>query len=168
MNAAVWLGAAVFFTAGAGPAFFSTDMETVLGTANYPYYSGAIAEILLARYFHFLAVCAVIAWVHLLAEWLYLGRPARKFSFSLLAVLLALVLAGGTWLQPRLRKLHQTRYALNTQPSERESAAGSFRAWHAVAQLLNLVMVGGLAVYVWRAANPSDAPRFISSVKFRG
>ena len=168
MNAALWLGAAVFFTVAAGPAAGSPEMEQLLGTKNFPFFSGAIAQIVLARYFIFLGAAAVIALLHLLAEWLYMGRPARRFSMVLLGGLLALVLAGGGWIAPRLKQLHARHHAPGTPPVEHEAAAQSFRLWHAGLQILNGVMIAGLVVYVWRVANPSDAPRFISSVKFRG
>jgi hypothetical protein len=168
MNAAVWLGSAVFFTFSAAPAFFSTDMKQVLGTANYPYFSGAIAQIVLARYFAVSLTCAVIATVHLLLEWLYMGRPARKFSLALVGGLLVFTLIGGNWLQPKMKKLHAVRYAVNVPPDERATAAKSFRTWHAVAQILNVFMMGALVVYVWRVANPSDTLRFVRPVTFRG
>jgi len=47
LNAAVWFGAAVFFTFGAGFAPFSAEMKRLLGSNNYPYFSGAIAQILI-------------------------------------------------------------------------------------------------------------------------
>lgn len=143
-------------------------MEALLKAGNFPFYSVAIEQIIMARYFIFLYLTAAIALLHLLAEWLYMGRPTRKFSLVLLAGLLALVLIGGVWAEPRLKKLHATRYAASMPPDQREAAAKSFRLWQAGSQVINLVMIAGLVVYVWRVANPSDAPRFISSVKFRG
>jgi hypothetical protein len=168
LNAAIWLGAAVFFTFGARPACVSPEMETLLGAKNFPFFSGAFEQLVMARYFFVLSLSGVIALLHLLAEWLYMGRPARKFSLALLAGLLTMVLIGGVWVEPRLKKLHATRYAANTQSDQRDAAAKSFRVWQACSQVINLVMIAGLVVYVWRVANPSDAPRFISSVKFRG
>src|SRR6266496_2641930 len=44
LNAGVWLGAAIFFTFGAGPALFSQETQNLLGPKNYPYFSGAIAQ----------------------------------------------------------------------------------------------------------------------------
>jgi hypothetical protein len=35
-----------------------------------------------------------------------------------------------------------------------------------VSLVVNFFIVGGLAVYLWRAANPSDTTRFVSAVKF--
>jgi hypothetical protein len=168
LNAAIWLGAAVFFTLGAQFACISPKMEALLKAGNFPFYSVAIEQIIMARYFIFLYLTAAIALLHLLAEWLYMGRPTRKFSLVLLAGLLALVLIGGVWVEPRLKKLHATRYAANMQPDQREAAAKSFRLWQAGSQVIDLAMIAGLVVYVWRIANPSDAPRFISSIKFRG
>lgn len=169
INAAIWLGGAVFFTLSAGPAFFSPDMAAALGLGdtNFRYYAGKIAQVLLSRYFHFHLTCAVIAWLHLLAEWLYLGRPSRRFSFGLIAALFTITLIGGNVLQPKLHRLHEIRYS-NALPVEREAARKSFGLWHGISQVLNVLVIGGLTVYLWRAANPSDTPRFISSVKFRG
>jgi hypothetical protein len=89
LNAGVWFGGAVFFTFGAGLAPFSQEMKTLLGPNNYPYFSGAIAQILIARYFHFQLICGVIAVLHLLAEGLYLGKHPRKLQVALLIGLCA-------------------------------------------------------------------------------
>src|SRR5258705_13920872 len=119
MNSAVWLGGAVFFTAAIWPSFSSAAMQDALRQPNnFPYFAGAIELALLPRYFHFLIFCAMIALLQVLAEWLYLGRPARKLSFSLLIALLGLALVGGSGLQPMLKALHKTRYtSTNRQPA---------------------------------------------------
>jgi hypothetical protein len=166
LNAAVWFGGAVFFTFGAGFAPFSLEMKTLLGPNNYPYFSGAIAQILIARYFHFQLVCGFVAVLQLLAEWLYLGKFPQRFQAGLLIGLCAAVLVGGYELQPKLKALHATKYASNARPEIREAASRSFRAWHGVSQVVNLLLVGGLATYLWRAANPSDPTRFVSALKF--
>ena len=166
VNAAVWFGTAIFFTFGTGLAPFSSDMRSLLGPNNYPYYSGAIAQILIARYFHFQAGCAVVAGLHLLAEAVYLGKYPPKPQLILWGALTLAILLGGYWLQPRLKVLHTTKYSLSTRPPVRELADRSFKAWHGVSQVINLLVVGGLGVYLWRAANPSDPTRFVSAVKF--
>ena len=61
LNAAVWFGAAVFFTFGVGLVPFSPEMKTLLGSNNAPYFSGAIAQIFIARYFHFQLACGAVA-----------------------------------------------------------------------------------------------------------
>ncbi len=166
LNAAVWFGTAIFFTFGAGWAPFSQEMKTLLGPNNYPYFSGAIAQILVARYFHFQLVCGIIAVLHLVAEWLYLGKYPQKLQIGLLIGLCSAVLLGAYWLQPRLHTLHAAKYAANNRPEVREAAARSFRVWHGVAQVINLFMVAGLAAYLWRAANPSDPTRIVRALKF--
>ena len=168
MNAALWLGAVVFHSVIVGPACASPEMEQLLGAKNFPFFSGAFADVVTSRYFLFLGFTGSIALLHLLAEWVYMGRPTRKISLALLAGLFGLVLLGGGGLEPHLKQLHARRHAPNTPPAEREAAARSFRLGQSGLLALNLAMIGGLVVYVWRVANPADAPRFISSVKFRG
>jgi len=166
LNAAVWFGAAIFFTFGAGLAPFSQEMKTLLGSSNYPYFSGAIAQILIARYFRFQLACGIVAVLHLLAEWLYLGKFPRKLQVGLLIGLCSAAIFGGYGLQPRLKALHAAKYGTSTRPEIREAAIRSFRAWHGVSQVVNFLLVGGLAAYLWRATNPSDPTRFVSALKF--
>ena len=166
LNAGVWLGAAIFFSFSASLAPFSPEMKSLLGPNSYPYFSGAIAQIFITRYYHFQLVCGLVAVAHLLAEWLYLGKHSRKLQAGLLAGLCAAALLGGWWLQPKLKALHATKYGIHTRPEARETADRSFKTWHGVSQVVNLLLVAGLGVYLWRAANPSDPTRFVSAMKF--
>ena len=84
LNAGVWLGAGIFFTFFAGAVPFSYEMRKLLGETNYPYFSGAIAQLLIAKYFQLQLLCGVVAFVHLATEWLYLGKTPRKLSFAVL------------------------------------------------------------------------------------
>lgn len=166
VNAGVWLGAAVFFTFAGGPAVFSDDMKTLLGPGNFPYFSGAIAQVLIARYFKLQLICGAIAVVHLCAEWLYLGRPLRRFNGYWLAVLLALGLAGDFWMQPHIKQLHHAKYTGATVQG-RTAAAAALRLWHGAAQTVNLFLLAGLVVYLWRVAQPEEFTRFVPAVKLR-
>ena len=166
LNAAVWFGTAIFFSFGVGLAPFSQEMKSLLGQNNYPYFSGAIAQLLIARYFDFQIACGGVAVLHLLAEWLYLGKLPRKFQVGLLVGLCSAALLGGYGLQPKLKALHATKYGANNRPEIRQAAGRSFMAWHGVSQAVNLLLVGGLALYLWRAANPSDPTRFVKALKF--
>ncbi len=167
LNAAIWFGAAVFFTFGAGPAVFSEDMKALLGPTNYPFFSGAIAQVLIARYFTLQLVCGAVAATHLFAEWLYLGRPMRRFTGYLLIALLGLGLVGVFGMQPKIKSLHHAKYT-DATPQGRATAARSLAIWHGVAQTVNLFMLAGLGVYLWRVANPSEATRFVPAMKLRG
>ncbi len=168
LNAAVWLGGVVFFTVAAVSAASSAAMRALLGDQYFPYYSVAIEHVIWDFYFRFQITCALIAFLHLLAEWLYLGRPSRKFSFGLLTAIFLLVLIGGTALQPRVRELNKARFAQRASVADRAAAGRLFRAWNFVLKSTNGFIVAGLVIYLWRVASPSDNARFISSVKFRG
>ena len=63
--------------------------------------------------------------------------------------------------------LHTIKYASNIRPEERRAAGETFRTWHGMAQVLNFLMTGSVAVYLWRVANPPDPTRFLSATKFR-
>jgi len=167
MNAAVWLGTAIFFTFGAEPACFSADMKGMLGTAADSYYTGGIASVIMMRYYHVTLACGVVALFHLFAERLYMGKPGKNFSFVLVIGLFAAMLLGSNVLQPSLTRLNKKHYTA-TQPAERESAAKSFRLLHATTRAFNLLIIGGLILYTWRVGSPSDTLRFVNPVQFRG
>ena len=167
MNAAVWLGTALFFTFGVEPACFSADMRASLGVPSASYFPGAITGVVMSRYYHVTLACGVVAVLHFLAEWLYMGRPRRKFSLGLVVALLALTLIGSNAIQPTLVRLNRTHYSVKTQPADRESAGKYFRILNAVSILLNLITIGGLGLYVWRVSSPSDTLRFVRPVQFR-
>ena len=168
INAALWLGGAIFFTLGIAPALVSADMVKLLKPPNFPYFSGAIVQVVLASYFHLHLGCAFVALLHVLAEWLYLGRAARTLWTYLLLGLFAASLLGSFWLSPKLRELHSSKHLVRAAPGQREAAARSFSIWQGFFQGLNVLMIGGVAVYFWRAAHPPDELRFVGSAKIRG
>jgi hypothetical protein len=165
MNAAVWFGAAFFFTFGAEPALRnSQEIQRLLQPEFYPYYSVALAQLVAVRFFHLYLVCSLLALLHLVAEWLYLGKYPRRLW---LGMLLGLCLAG--WLQvffiqPQLQSLHHHAFGA---PAQRESARRAFAAWQTAVRGLNLALLCGVGVYLWRVANPPDPMRFIPAGKFR-
>jgi hypothetical protein len=173
LNAAVWLGAAVFFTFAAAPAFFSGDVEKL---GLHVFWRGAIAQIVLARYFKLQFLCGLIAGAHLLTEWFYFGRRLQRGTLWLLVGMMAVGLAGGAWIQPKLKRLNLVRYSMSeaykplTIPApERAAAEQSFRFWHRISQLMNLAAMGALGVYFWRMVHPPDDLRFVNTPsKFRG
>lgn len=168
LNAAIWLGGSVFFSLAAAAVPFSSEMQILLGPANYPYFSGVIAQIGIARFFTFQIVCCVIALAQLAAEWLYQQRAGRKFLLSLLVAILGLTLLGAYGLQPKMKQLHRAKYAVNYSPAQRAAAAQSFKAWHATSQVLNLFVLGGLVSYLFQMSRPTAAPRFVRPPQLRG
>lgn len=170
MNAAVWFGASVFFTFGVAPTFFTPEMKALLGgPPGADAYAGFIAQMVLERYFVLNYICGAIALAHLIAEWVYLGKRMHRLTVIILVAAFSLGLLGGLWLQPKLKRLHIIKYTQSTAytPVQRLQAARSFSIWHGVAQVMNLAVLVGLGVYVWRVTHSSDAPRFVSSSKFR-
>ena len=168
LNAAVWFGAAVFYTFGAIPALTSNEMQSLLSARHFPYFSVAISQIVETRFSHLQMVCGAVALCLAAMEWLYSGKVPEKFWRGLLAGLIAANLLGGWFLDPALKHWHREAYDLNIRPEQRKIAFKSFRAWQSVSDMVNFLMVGGLGVYVWRMANPPESTRFTSTTKFRG
>ena len=165
VNAAIWFGAAAFFTFAVAPAFFTPEMKSRLGD----FYTGWIAQKVLDRYFLLHYWCGGIALVHLLAEWVYLGKALSRFLLWLLIGTLGLSLIGGLGLTPKLKRLHLIKYARaeSFTDTQRTQAARSFSRWHGVSSGMNLLILCGLAVYFWRTVHSNDGPRFVSANKFR-
>jgi hypothetical protein len=168
LNAAVWLGAAVFGSTALLVALNSRDTLALLGTQYFDQVSGALTQIIFARLFALQILCAILAWLHMIAEWMYLGRIPRRFWVGLLTLLFATSLLGSFWLCPKLIRLQRAQYASNLTPALQAAAQRSFNVWEGVFQAVNVLMIGGVAVYFWRVTHLQDEPRFVSPMKFRG
>lgn len=171
LNAAIWLGAGVFFTFAAQRTFFSDEIKA---TGLHPFWPGTIAQMFVVRYFQLQCVCAVVALAHLLAEWVYLGRALHRLTLGLLIGLFLVGMTGGLWLQPKMKELHLTKYSMGPDykpvpmpDARRIQASKSFGRWHAVSSIVNLIVLGGLTIYLWRVTHPSDNLRFVGAPKFR-
>lgn len=164
LNAAVWLGGAISFTIALGPAFFSKEMTAIVPAP----WNGAAAQIVIHRYFILLNCCGAIALVHLFLETLYSGKAVERLTLGAVVVVLALSLSGGFWLQPKLRTLHVQKYSTQVSKETRVRATRSFKIWHGVSQTMNLIVIGGLLIYLWRISSPPNTTRFTSATKFRG
>ena len=162
LNAAVWLGSALFFTFGIAPGVFSDEMKRVFGD----YYTGVVAQNLIGRYFAVSLICGIIAVAHFLAETIYAGKPFRRLQFALIALVLALGLLGSQLFAPRIKALHHAKYLGPTD--QREAAGKQMARLHAVSMTGNLLSLIALLVYTWRVTNPPDPTRFVMAQKFRG
>jgi hypothetical protein len=170
MSAAIWLGGSIYFSFVAGKMPFSPEMQTLLGAQHFPYYSGAIAQIGVSRYFGFHLACGIVALLHITAEWLYQDRRNRILLLCVVGSLFAATLLGGFVLQPKLKRLHQQKYAVNYPQPAREAAAKSFKRWHALSMTMNLFMLGGLVIYTMQMTRPPENARFVRTApgQFRG
>jgi hypothetical protein len=163
MNAMVWFGAALFFTFGIAPAFFSPEMKRLLGEI----YTGLVAQLVLERYFVLHYCCGAIAVLHQFAEWVYLGKRLQQGALALLTAILLLAICGGAGLAPRLKELHRIKYSPQSSPAQKQQAAATFRTWHGASQVMNLLVLLGLAAFAWRLSIPTNnGPRFTPG-KFR-
>jgi hypothetical protein len=163
LNAAVWFGAVIFFTFAVGPAFFSEAMLSLLGRPH----AGAAAQLVLERYFGLQQWCAGLALAHLVAEWLYVGRPFQRLTLILLMFLFTVGIVGGHVLQPRMKDLHLKMHAVQSPPAVKESSARSFRILHGTSMAMNLLVMAGVLVYVWQVTRPAINTRFTSVNRFR-
>lgn len=161
MNAAVWLGAAVFYNFLIAPLFSNPD---ILGILTWKY-SGWVAQFALEKHFQLHLWCAGIALLHLVAECVYFGQPLSRFNLFLLAGLLCLALLGGFWLQPRLDELHTKRFHRLSTPQEALQAGRAFNAWNGVTQFLDYLALAGIMFYFWRVTGLNPQNRF--GLKFR-
>jgi hypothetical protein len=168
INAAIWLGSAVFAILGADRVLTSGAMQELLGPKHFPYFSGAIAELVASRFWHLHIACSAVALLHLAAESLYFGRVLRKPWLILLLVLLVLGTVQSMWLQPKMHRLHVAAHAVNRPEVVRQSAAHSLRVWRLASGTMELFLIIGLATYLWRIANPPDPTRFLTPGKYRG
>src|SRR4030095_2945285 len=89
LNAAIWLGAVVFYTFGAVPGLTCQAAQALLGPRNFGYFSVAMADLVTTRLFHLQLVCAVVAVLHLMAEWLYLGKVPQRLWRGVLTGVIA-------------------------------------------------------------------------------
>jgi len=167
LNAAVWLGAAIFCSTSLLVALHSREAIALIGASYFEQVSGGITQIIFQRLFYLQILCAVLAWLHAIGEWLYLGRIPRRFWTGLLFLLFLLSLLGSIWLCPKLLRLQRARYAPSISVETRLLLERSFRTWNGVFQAVNVVLIGGVGLYFWRLGNPQDEPRFVVPSKFR-
>ncbi len=172
LNAAIWLGASVFFLYAARGTFFS---ETVKATGVHPFWPGVFAQLLIGKLFALHVVCAAVALAHMLAEWVYLGRALQRFMMTLLGLMFLIGLMAQLVLLPRMKEMHLTKYSMSAAykpvqiPTEaRVEAMTAFSRWHGISMAVNMAFVGVLAFYFWRVTHPADNLRFVGGSKFRG
>jgi hypothetical protein len=163
LNAAVWFGSVVFFVFLAEPATGSSAMRELLGARSFPYFSRAICELMAGRCFMLFLLCALVAMLHTGAEWLYFGKYPKRFWLALIFGLFLGGLAQTYGLQPKLQASLRAQYRPGARPEEQQAGASSFRTWHLLSTTMNVLLLGGLGIYLWRVANPPDEMRFVGA-----
>lgn len=158
------MGAVFFFTIGVEPAFTSAEMLRILPVSH----RGAALHVLAERCFTLQSWCGGIALAQLLIEWLYSGRPLRRWVLYLVLGLWSWGLVGGFWLQPQLRRLHLDLYGIRSTVPQRQHAAQAVKIWHGIILTGNVLANLSLLAYVLQITSAATAPRFVSTNKFRG
>lgn len=169
LNAAVWFGTAFSFVFVVDPAIGGSEaMKDLLGPRSFPYFSGAIAQVIAGRFFGLFLICSILAMLHTGAEWLYFGKYPRRLWLILIFGLFLGGLAQVYGIQPRLKASLLVQYSPAGRQELREPAARSFHGWHAVSTGVDLLLLCGLGVYLWRVANPPDEMRFVRASNLPG
>jgi hypothetical protein len=163
-NAAIWFGTTIGLLTAVWPAFYSPAMLRILP----PSHAGAAAQVVMER---FLAVhygCGVIALAHLAMESAYAGKAWHRWINFLVLGMVALTLATGLWLEPKVKKLHLEQYGMRSTPSQKLAAGQSIRAWQSVMHLAGWLGAIGLWVYLWEISGVGGGVRFVAAAKLRG
>lgn len=169
VNAAVWFGSAFFYIFITEPAATNSDaMKDLLGPKNFPYFANAIVQIIGARFFTLFLVCALLAMLHVGAEWLYFGKYPKRVWQLLIFCLFLGGLAQNYGVQPALKERLVRQHSGSLPLEQREQARRSFRAFKFLSAGVNLLLLSGLGIYLWRVANPPDEMRFVAATKFPG
>ena len=146
LNAAIWLGGAVFFTFIAGPAAFSSELETILPKPE----NGIAARFMIGQFAAFQIACAAISVISLLLNWRFNLLDHLKHLTLLLFFILLFLGIGALSLTPKMDALFQLKYAdyfgLQATSEEKESASKAFGQLHGISQLGNLLVLIGLLV----------------------
>jgi hypothetical protein len=66
-----------------------------------------------------------------------------------------------------MNHLHLVKY-FGTVPEQRAQAGKSFALWHAASESANVLVIGGLILYLWRVSLPLESPRYVGFSKIRG
>ena len=155
LNAAVWLGGAVFFTFFAGPAFFSPALDPILPKPE----DGIAARYLIGKFTAFQIACASIALGTMVIGWRWNARRFQVPQALVLGTVILLIVVSMVWIMPKLDAMHHAKYAdyfgLNVTPEVQQTAAKQFGPLHGLSQVGNLLVLLGLTaqfILTWRLA----------------
>lgn len=170
-TAAIWLGGSVFYMLMLDPLLGRADFLRLLG----PLHAGETWVLATERFFLFQIICATLALVHTMAEWLYSGRPLDRRVLLLLVALLALGGMGRLQIAPKCRTANLQAYmGPNRQilrqavTPEQRRAERSLAIWHGVMIVTNLISLSGIALNFYRQASPPQpGPRIFPRNRLR-
>ncbi len=156
LNAAIWLGATLFFTVGAGPALFSEEAAAFLPRPH----RARVAELVIGRLFVLQQVCGVVGLGLLLVDAIRAGRVVQRLSFAVVGGLFVASLIAGHMLAPKMHRLQQVRYSPRATPQEQAAAVRTFNVLHGLSQAMNLFVVAGLVFHLHQVSRLPGPPRW--------
>jgi len=171
VTAAVWLGGTALHMFLVSPLFGRADMVVMLG----PLHAGEVGFQLEERFQMFQVICASLALVVTLGDWLYTGRPLDPRTVSTLALLLILGSLGRLWLVPKCRDFNLRAYLGPNRQIQRQAltppqrqAEHALAVWDGVNVVFHVVALLGTGFYLYRASAPANGgPRLFSSTRLR-
>ncbi|MBI1839795.1 MAG: hypothetical protein HYR88_02955 [Verrucomicrobia bacterium] len=163
MNAAVWLGASLFQLFAVSPFFGSAATRWLLGDAH----ALGAGLMLWDRFYTTHYLCLGVAWIQLLAEWVYLGRGIPPFHRWALTSLLVLGVLGHVELNRWVTPAHWNRYQPKASAESRASAERTYPLSSAVWMTTNVALDLTVLVFSLRILMAVPGPRFMTQGKFR-
>lgn len=169
--AAVWLGGTVFYVLALDPLFGNTEVIRLLG----PLHAGETAWLAVGRFQMFQVICASLAIVHALAEWLYSGRGLDRRLMVLLVLLLGLASFGRMVLTPKCRGLNAQAYLTaegrvvrTPQTPAQRRAENGLAVWHGVTVVAHVLSLAGVGLYFLHEVSIGNVgPRLFSRSRLR-
>ena len=163
MNAAVWLGGSAFHLFAAAPFFGSEAVRWLLGDLH----ASGTGLMLWQRFYLLQYLCMGIAWLHLLAEWVYLGRGVSRFNGWVLSAILCIAVTSHAEMSLAVEKAHWNRRNARVTAEERDRAARVYPLWSGVWTATNAVLGLAVLAFSWRTLTASHGPRFMTQTRFR-
>jgi hypothetical protein len=168
---AAWLGGAIFYILALDPLLGRSDLLRLLG----PLHAGEVAVLAAERFHLFQVICAILALILGLAEWLYTGRPVDRRLIFLLVSLLALASLGRLYLAPKCRALNMQAYLSPNRQVQRQAetaaqrkAEHSLAVWQGVSVVVNVISLAGVSLYFLQGTLPSNSsPRLFPRTRLR-
>ena len=131
-------------------------------------HAGRALQIISERFFALQYWCGGIALVHLLTEWLYSGKPLRPWTLYLVLGAVALAVVGGSWLEPKVKKLHLDVYGVRSTVQQREQSRRPLVVWRDVLGVIQYLTMIGPFIHLLQVTSAGGAPRLLNAAKFKG
>jgi hypothetical protein len=163
MNAAVWLGGSLYHLLAVGPFFSSAGIKWLIGD----FYAGGVGLMAWQRFYALSYLCISVALLHLVAEWVYLGRGISRFNGGLLCLLLTFTLLGNYQMDKVVAPAYYNRTSQKVSAEERARAERTYPLWSTIWNTSTVLLELGILIFSIRTLTVVQGPRFTTQTKFR-